>query len=125
MFVVGHSADPWDPQSIRASMGAVFTVPVVAAASPQLVDALRGDVRIVGLSPGSPKALSDVDLTGPTMLVVGNERSGLSFAWRARCHEVAAIQTPGEFDSLNAAVAGSIALYEAQRQRSLVPRASS
>jgi TrmH family RNA methyltransferase len=59
-----------------------------------------------------------VDLTGPVLLVVGNETTGMSAAWRERCDVVTGIPMAGSASSLNAATAGSLVLYEAMRQRS-------
>ena len=61
--------------------------------------------------------LADTDLTGPTLLVLGNETTGMSAGWREACDVVAEIPMTGSASSLNAAVAGSIALYETRRQR--------
>ncbi|MGH7687287.1 MAG: TrmH family RNA methyltransferase [Candidatus Dormibacteria bacterium] len=117
VFVGGHAVDPWDPRCIRASLGAVFTIPVLTVASPEFVDSLRPPSHVVGLTPDATRSLHEADLTGASMLVVGNERAGLSAAWRARCDELVAIRTSGDVDSLNSAAAGAIALYESRRQR--------
>jgi len=124
VVVTGHAADVYDPQAIRASMGAVFALPVVREGS---MDAIRAwleelradqpDLRVVGSSAHAATPLTDVDLTRPTLLAVGNETKGLSQAWREASDELVTIpMTPGA-DSLNAAAAGSILLYEASRQR--------
>jgi TrmH family RNA methyltransferase len=57
------------------------------------------------------------DLTGPTLVVIGNETSGLSEAWRAACDVIARIPISGSASSLNAASAATVLLYEAARQR--------
>lgn len=66
---------------------------------------------------GGEQDLRAVDLTGPTLLVVGNETRGISHAWREACDQVVSIPMVGGTSSLNAAVAGSIVLHEALRQR--------
>ena len=72
--------------------------------------------RIVGTDEeGSP--LGEVDLAGRVVIVVGNETHGISSGWRAACDDVASIAMTGTASSLNAAVAGSIVLHEALRQR--------
>ena len=72
--------------------------------------------RIVGTDEEG-SALADVDLGGRVVVVVGNETHGLSSQWRAVCDDVASISMVGTASSLNAAVAGSIVLHEALRQR--------
>ncbi len=124
VVVTGHAADPYDPKAVRASTGSLFTVPVVRAASHRdVLDWVgrhrAGDipVRIVGIEDDAAPPVAGCDLTTPTLLVVGNETRGLSAAWRAACDEVVAIPMVGSASSLNAASAGTVALYEAARQR--------
>ena len=73
---------------------------------------------MVGLDEAGGHQLAHTDLTGPTLLVVGNETTGMSAGWREACDVIAEIPMSGSASSLNASVAGSIALYEARRQRS-------
>jgi tRNA G18 (ribose-2'-O)-methylase SpoU len=124
VVVTGHAADVYDPQSIRASMGSLFALPVVREGSMDAVrawlDALREEIaplQVVGSSAGAATAATELDLTRPTVLAVGNETKGLSHAWREACDELVAIPMRGAADSLNAAAAASILLYEAARQR--------
>lgn len=72
---------------------------------------------MIGLDEARGRTLADTDLTGPRVLVVGTETSGLSAGWRESCDAFAEIPMGGTASSLNAAVAGSIALYERDRQR--------
>lgn len=131
LVITGRSADPWDPAAVRASTGSVFALPVLRLDSHR--DLLRWIQRrraageawqVVGLEEARGHRLEDVDLTAPTLLVVGNETVGLSAGWREASDQLAEIPMSGSASSLNAAVAGSIALYEAARQRS-APTASS
>ncbi|WP_020518732.1 TrmH family RNA methyltransferase [Catelliglobosispora koreensis] len=117
VIVTGHAADIYDPKAVRASTGSLFCVPVVRLeAYPQeWLD--RSGAQVVGLDESGSVELRDVDLTGPTILVVGNETNGMSAAWREACHVMAYIPIGGGASSLNAAAAGSVALYEASRQR--------
>ncbi len=123
VIVTGHAADPYDPKAVRASTGSLFAVPVVRT-SPQEVltwlDRLRGDglpVRTVGTDESGAVEVGTHDLTGPTVLLVGNETSGLSAAWRESCDTMVRIPIGGAASSLNAAMAGTLVLYEAARQR--------
>ncbi|NUT34717.1 MAG: rRNA methyltransferase [Hamadaea sp.] len=124
VIVTGHAADPYDPKAVRASTGSFFAVPVVRAPSHrEVLDWLSQvrrqgvDVRIAGTDESGATELSDYDFARPTVLVVGNETAGMSSAWRDACDELLTIPMTGAASSLNAATAGSIALYEAFRQR--------
>jgi TrmH family RNA methyltransferase len=118
--VTGHAVDIYDPQTIRASVGTVFARPAVHADSPtELVAWLRARwpaLRLVGTSARAEHPLRDADLTGPVALVLGNEASGLSEAWRGLC-ELVAIPIRGAASSLNLAAAAAVVLAEADRQR--------
>lgn len=118
LVVTGHAADPYDPRAVRASTGSLFALTVlrVPGPGPVVEYAHAHGYRIVGTDEeGSP--LSDVALDGRVLIVVGNETNGLSSGWRAACDDVASIAMVGTASSLNAAVAGSIVLHEALRQR--------
>lgn len=118
LVVTGHAADPYDPQSVRASTGSLFALTVlrVPGPGPVVEHAHAHGYRIVGTDEvGSP--LGEVDLSGRLVLVVGNETHGISSGWRAACDDIVSIAMTGTASSLNAAVAGSIVLHEALRQR--------
>jgi 23S rRNA (uridine2479-2'-O)-methyltransferase len=124
VVVTGHAADVYDPRSVRASTGSLFSLPVVRVPShrPVLdwVAAIRAGgtgVSLVGTDEHGGVDVTGVDFTRPTLLLVGNETAGLSAAWREACDELARIPMLGTASSLNAAVAASVALYESARQR--------
>jgi TrmH family RNA methyltransferase len=100
-------ADPYGPKAVRASMGAIFAMPVARVES---VDELPG--RRIGLAARAGEALRG-PLGEPATIVVGSERDGVPAGVLAACDDVAHI--PIRNESLNAAVAASIALYEATR----------
>jgi RNA methyltransferase, TrmH family len=104
-------SDPLSAKGVRASMGAVFRVPIEAGA-----DLPEGGFRIA-LVPGGADPLWATDLTRPTVLVVGAERHGLPPELIARCDATCSIPQAAPADSLNAAQAATLALYEAARQR--------
>lgn len=118
LVVTGHAADPYDPRAVRASTGSLFALTVlrVPGPGPVVEYAHAHGHRIVGTDEEG-SVLSSVDLGGRLLVVVGNETTGLSSGWRAACDEVASIPMVGTASSLNAAVAGSIVLHEALRQR--------
>ncbi|AGL15224.1 TrmH family RNA methyltransferase [Actinoplanes sp. N902-109] len=121
VIVTGHAADPYDPRAVRASTGSLFAVPVVRAPSHrevlEWVGALPVRMQLLGTDERGPADIADHDLTGPTLLAIGNETHGLSAAWREACDEMVRIPIVGAASSLNAAAAGTVALYEAARQR--------
>jgi TrmH family RNA methyltransferase len=102
------SADPYGPKAVRASMGAVFGTAIARFAT---VAELPG--RLVGMAAGVGPPIRG-PLAGEVTLLIGGERDGLPDEVRARCDEVCSIaQVAG--DSLNAAMAATVALYEATR----------
>ena len=124
VIVTGHAADVYDPKSVRASTGSLFGVPAVRVPSHREVIAWAAEcreqgypVRIVGTDEHSEADLFDFDLTGPTLLLIGNETTGLSAAWREACDHMVRIPMSGTASSLNAASAATAILYEAARQR--------
>lgn len=119
LIVTGHAADPYDPKSVRASTGSLFAVPVVRAAShaDAVAWARAGSAAIIGTDEKGATDVDSVDLTGPVLLVIGNEASGLAASWREACDVVVRIPITGAASSLNAASAATVVLYEAARQR--------
>lgn len=116
VVVTGHAADPYDPRAVRASTGSLFAVPVVRVPSHrEVLEGLRG--RYVATDEHGDVELADHDLTGPTVVLVGNETTGLSAAWREAADVTVRIPIGGAASSLNAAAAGTVVLYEAARQR--------
>jgi TrmH family RNA methyltransferase len=122
LFVKG-TVSPHNPKTIRASAGSVFRVPFLFGMDAALARAALQQNR-VELYAGVParaavtaRALADVDFARPCGLVIGNEARGVGSVLRAAAHDVS-IPTVG-VESLNAAVATGILLYEARRQRTL------
>ncbi|GAA5135428.1 TrmH family RNA methyltransferase [Pseudonocardia adelaidensis] len=124
LITTGHAADPYDPKAVRASTGSLMAVPVVRVRSHREVldwvereRAAGHPLAVVGTDEDGATDIAEVDLTGPTLLVIGNETSGLSAGWRQGCDTMARIPIGGAASSLNAASAATVALYEATRQR--------
>jgi len=103
----------------RAAAGAVEYVPVVPIGSPaqMIVELKKLGLWVVGAVPEGGQKYYQTDLRGPVVIVVGGEGEGLSRLVRERCDFLATIPMRGRIASLNAAVACSILLYEAVRQR--------
>ena len=114
----------WNAKALRASAGSAFRVPVVSEKSATAFAALtEHQIPIYAAVPGSAGAdalpCSQVDWTRPAALLIGNEGSGLSQDLLDRADQLVSIPTPGPVESLNAAVAASVLLYEGARQRFL------
>ena len=101
------SADPTGPKALRASMGALFRVPIIG------YDDAPG--RRVALVAHGGRSLEDIDLSGATTFVLGSEREGLPEEELARCDEQVTVPLAGQAESLNVATAGAIALYARRR----------
>jgi RNA methyltransferase, TrmH family len=103
-------ADPFSPKAVRASMGAIFAVPVARVSDPKELPGIR-----IGLAARAGAPLAG-PLDEPATLLIGAERTGLPGDVLAACDRVAHIPIASE--SLNAAMAATVALYEATRGRS-------
>jgi TrmH family RNA methyltransferase len=107
-----------NPNVIRASKGTVFSVPVAADTSTQVLDWLcEQEIKLVATSPDAEVMLTDADLTGPVAIAVGSENFGLSKQWLARADLRLRIPMFGRANSLNVATSAALACYEAVRQR--------
>ena len=127
VLVADGEVDPLNPNAIRASTGAVFSLPIVAAPSADIIAFLRArNVRLFAADPEGAQPYTSVDLTGPAALVIGAEDRGLDPIWRSAARESGSLITipmrPGIVDSLNASNAAAILLFEAVRQRQQAPK---
>jgi len=114
-----HSSAPLSPATFRASAGAVeharlCRVPALPDALNQLRDA---GFQTIGLDASATQELAELDLSGPVVVVVGSEDRGLRPPVRKACTQLAKLPMTGAVASLNASVAGALALYEVGRQR--------
>ncbi|MFN2389341.1 MAG: TrmH family RNA methyltransferase [Actinomycetota bacterium] len=118
VVVVGESTDQYHPSAVKASMGALFTVPVVRARTMDEVFrwASEHGVGVIGTSARAPVSCWDVRYEPPLMLVFGSEAMGLSPEVLARARTSVRIPMDGEVSSLNLAVAVGMVLYEVKRQ---------
>ena len=110
--------DLYNPNLIRASIGAVFTVPVAVCSSGEAITFLkdRGIKRLTAQLQES-SVYCDCDMGGATAIVFGTEATGLSDGWRQAADAHIMIPMLGRLDSLNVSVSAAILLYEAIRQR--------
>ena len=125
------AADPiadWsNPNIVRASKATLFSVPVASATSPILLRWLREhSIRVVATTPDTTTPFTDADYRGPTAIVVGSEKDGLSPAWLEQADDRVRIPMCGLVNSINVATSAALVAYEALRQRSarLLPPAS-
>jgi TrmH family RNA methyltransferase len=123
VFLKG-SANPYNPKTLRASAGSLFRVPFIHGMESVAVRAAleRRSIQLYAGVPGGTGArpLAEANLTGRAALIIGNEARGIRDDLRGAALDIA-IPTVG-VESLNAAVAASIMLYEARRQRALLSK---
>jgi TrmH family RNA methyltransferase len=108
----------WNPKAVRASAGSVFRVPLLAVGAEEcLVRLGQAGVRIFSTAVRGAEPAHRIDMTSPVALLIGNEGSGVPEELAARADGAVTIPCPGPVESLNAAVAAGVLLYEASRQR--------
>lgn len=119
LILTHGSVDPFSPKVVRAAMGASFRLPVVTGVEPAVLATglAAAGVKLVVADVGATTVLWQADLAGPLALVVGNENHGPGAELLAAATTKVGIPMVGPVESLNAAVAAAILLYEALRQR--------
>ena len=110
----------WNPKAMRASAGSVFRLPVLNLSENEAFEYLKETkIQTLATMPHNATPCTQFDLAKPIALFIGSEGSGLSESIAGRCQARITIPCPGPVESLNAAVAASVLLYEAARQRAL------
>lgn len=114
-----HGAAPLSLATFRASAGAIEHARLCRVRSLRefLMNATAAGVQVIGLEAQAERALSEVDLTGPTIILLGSEHAGIHRGNRRACTGFARVVRPKSIESLNASVAAAVALYESQIQR--------
>ena len=112
-----ETVDPWNPKAVRAGMGAHFRIPILPLDTAAMDDLARRFPRRVVATSDAAQPYDAVDWTGPAALIVGGEAEGVSAGLTAWGTQTAAIPLAAGVESLNAAVAGAVMLFEAARQR--------
>lgn len=119
VIVADAGTDLFNPNTIRASLGTVFTLPVAAdtgeAVAAWLVE--KG-YRPIVTRPDAAQLYTEVDMTGPVAIVLGAESTGLSAAWSRLPGTAVRLPMRGAADSLNVSAAAAVLFYEALQQRS-------
>ena len=112
------TVSPWNPKALRASAGSAFRIPFVESTEVEWLARLRSaGLRVMTTAVHGAESATKTNLTGPTALLIGNEGNGVPNDLASRCDGAITIPTTGPVESLNAAVAASVLLYEASRQR--------
>jgi len=118
LLVCDPRVDLWNPNVIRASRGAVFTVPTVEVESPNALAWLRSKkMRVLAATPSAEVLYTDVDLKEPVAIAVGTEDEGLTDFWMQNADLKVLIPMAGRVNSLNVSIATALITYESVRQR--------
>ncbi|WP_260705293.1 TrmH family RNA methyltransferase [Edaphobacter flagellatus] len=120
VIITSGTVSQWNQKALRASVGSVFRLPVATCTKDEIHSLSSRGVRLlaaVGAANAGVISAQHADLRRGCAILIGNEGSGLSDEWLALATEQITIPCPGPVESLNAAVAGSLLLYEASRQR--------
>ena len=118
VIVCDPLTDLYNPNLIRSSIGAIFTVPTVACTSQQCISFLKEHgIQILTAQLQDSHLYYDTPMLGPTAIVMGTESTGLTDVWRQAADAHIRIPMLGQLDSLNVSVSAAILLFEAVRQR--------
>jgi len=108
-IIVVEGTDPWNPKVIQASAGTIACVQIHQLQWLELL-AIKKNLKLCGLVVRDGVSIKNIDPT-ESLLVIGNEAHGLPIEWQKECDYVVTLPMPGNTESLNASIAGSIALY--------------
>ena len=121
VIVCDPLTDLYNPNLIRSSIGAIFTVPVVTASSEETIKWLKdNNIQILTAQLQDSQWYYDTSMLGPTAIVMGTESTGLTQIWRNAADAHIRIPMLGRLDSLNVSVSAAILLFEAVRQRNII-----
>lgn len=117
VHLAAETVDPYNPKVVRAAMGAHFHIPIeIEQGGSHPAMSTRVQTRVLAES-GNHPAPEEIDWTGPSLLIIGSEASGPGAASKAVATHHVSIPLEAGIESLNAAVAASVILFEASRQR--------
>jgi len=118
VIVCDRCTDIYNPNVVRASVGTLFTLPVIEATSAETLAWLQQrKIKVVAATPSAQKEFTASDLTGGVAIAVGTEQLGLTDTWMQAADIQVKIPMHGAADSLNVATATTLLLYEVVRQR--------
>jgi TrmH family RNA methyltransferase len=122
VVAAGGSADPFGWKALRGSMGSALRLPIsVKRGSYAIDDARRYRCRVVATSPRGGRSVFDLDLKGPVAIVIGGEGPGLPHELVENADDRVTLPMQAPVESLNAAVTAALIVYEARRQRAVIP----
>ena len=123
LIICDRQTDIYNPNVIRASTGALFSVPLAETDNETALAWLKeNNILSIATTPHTDKWYTDIDMTGPVAIIMGTEQTGLTDFWLKNADISAVIPMLGKIDSLNVATATTILLYEAARQRNFKTR---
>lgn len=121
LIVAGGGTDLYNPNAIRASLGAIFTLPVAAGPTAEVLAWLRErDFRVLAARVDGEVAHTDASFKGRCAIALGSEAEGLTGAWNGAGVTAISLPMRGKVDSLNVSTAAAVLFYEALRQRTAV-----
>jgi TrmH family RNA methyltransferase len=119
LLICDPRVDLWNPNVVRASRGALFSVPAVDVDNGSALGWLRSrGMQILAATPSAETLYTSADMTAPLAIAVGTEDVGLSEFWLSNAHKQVRIPLVGKVNSLNVSIAAALLVYEAVRQRS-------
>ena len=118
VLVCDPRVDIWNPNVVRASRGAVFSVPTVECDNESALEWLKSQkLRVLAATPSAEVVYSDINLREPVAIAVGTEDEGLTDFWMSNAEVKVKIPMMGKVNSLNVSVSTALIVYEAVRQR--------
>ncbi|MCM2338997.1 MAG: RNA methyltransferase [Burkholderiales bacterium] len=124
LIITGHAVDLYDPETISATTGSLFSLPIVRLPSQKELESWIKEIKekypelkIVGTDENGAHSIYEYDFKKPTILLAGNEKWGLSIGYKDLADDMVKIPMQGSASSLNVAVATSIVVSEINRQR--------
>ena len=118
VLIANPKGDLYNPNTIRSSIGCVFTTPIGLGSSTEIISFLKTkQIQINCATLSASKDYTDINFTKPTAIVVGAEATGLTEEWLENANQNIIIPMKGEIDSMNVSVSAAILIFEAVRQR--------
>jgi len=118
VIICDPQTDIYNPNTIRPSIGCIFTMPLVTATTTETISWLRSNnIRMFGTALTATRFYHETDLSGPAAIIMGSEAYGLSKAWLDGADELIKIPMNGKIDSMNVSASAAIVVFEALRQR--------
>ena len=118
VIICDPQTDIFNPNTIRSSVGCIFTVPVVTSTSSDTLKWLRSlKIKIFGTALAAERFYHETDLRQPCAIIMGSEATGLSPTWLEESDDLIKIPMRGKIDSMNVSASAAIVVFEAMRQR--------